>query len=98
VTESELFEHPWRDNLFYTSDYFQALFDMAVDLIKAGKAYVDQETAEEIREHRGNVTTPGKASKYRGRPVAENLKLFEEMQVGKHPEGSMILRAKIDPE
>ena len=84
------------DGLFYASDYFDQLYDWAVQLIKAGKAYVDDLSADEIREHRGTLTKPGKDSPYRNRTVAENLDLFERMRAGEFPDGSRALRAKID--
>jgi glutaminyl-tRNA synthetase len=84
------------DGLFYASDYFDQLYEWAVKLIKDGKAYVDDLTAEEIRKHRGTLTEPGKDSPYRNRPVEENLKLFERMRAGEFPDGSRTLRAKID--
>ncbi len=84
------------DGLFYASDYFGQLYEWAVQLIKAGKAYVDDLTADEIREHRGTLTKPGKDSPYRNRSVEENLALFERMKAGEFPDGSRVLRAKID--
>ncbi len=84
------------DGLYYASDYFQQLYDWAVQLIKAGKAYVCDLTADEIREHRGTLTEPGKDSPYRNRSVEENLDLFERMKNGEFPDGSRTLRAKID--
>jgi glutaminyl-tRNA synthetase len=84
------------DNLFYASDYFAQLYDWAVQLIKAGKAYVDDLSADEIREHRGTLTKPGKDSPYRNRSVEENLSLFERMRAGEFPDGSRTLRASID--
>lgn len=86
----------WEDRLFYASDYFQQLYDWAVELIKKGKAYVDHQTAEEIRLNRGTLTEPGKDSPYRSRPVEENLDLFERMRKGEFPDGSCVLRARID--
>lgn len=86
----------WGDNEYYASDYFEQLYEWAVFLIKKGLAYVDSQTSEEIRIHRGTLTEPGKESPYRNRSVEENLRLFEEMREGKHPDGSMVLRAKID--
>jgi glutaminyl-tRNA synthetase len=80
----------------YASDYFDQLFAWAVQLIKSGKAYVDDLTAEEIRQHRGTLTEPGKDSPYRNRTVEENLDLFERMRKGEFPDGSRVLRAKID--
>jgi glutaminyl-tRNA synthetase len=84
------------DGLFYASDYFDQLYEWAVKLIKDGKAYVDDLTAEEIRKHRGTLTEPGKDSPYRARSVKENLNLFERMRAGEFPDGSRVLRAKID--
>ena len=84
------------DGLFYASDYFDQLYDWAVQLIKAGKAYVDDLSADEIREHRGTLTKPGKDSPYRNRSVDESLNLFERMRAGEFPDGSRVLRAKID--
>ena len=84
------------DGLFYASDYFAQLHEWAIDLIKAGKAYVDDLTATEIREYRGTLTEPGKDSPFRNRSVEENLDLFERMKNGEFPDGSRTLRAKID--
>jgi glutaminyl-tRNA synthetase len=84
------------DGLFYASDYFDQLYEWAIKLIKDGKAYVDDLTAEEIRKHRGTLTEPGKDSPYRNRSVEENLDLFERMRAGEFPDGSRTLRAKID--
>jgi glutaminyl-tRNA synthetase len=84
------------DGLFYASDYFGQLYEWAVQLIKAGKAYVDDLSADEIREYRGTLTQPGKDSPYRNRSVEENLNLFERMRAGEFPDGSRVLRAKID--
>jgi len=86
----------WDERLFYASDYFQKLYDYAVLLIKDGKAYVDSLSADEIREYRGTLTEPGKASPYRSRPVEENLQLFERMRNGEFEDGAHVLRAKID--
>ncbi len=86
----------WEDRLFYASDYFQQLYDWAVQLIKDGKAYVDELSADEIREYRGTLREPGKNSPYRDRPVEENLDLLERMKTGEFPDGSLVLRAKID--
>jgi glutaminyl-tRNA synthetase len=86
----------WGDRLYYASDYFQQLNDWAVQLIKDGKAYVDDLTADEIREYRGTLTEPGKESPYRNRSVKENFDLFERMKNGEFPDGSKVLRAKID--
>jgi glutaminyl-tRNA synthetase len=84
------------DGLFYASDYFDQLYEWAVQLVKDGKAYVDDLTADEIRQHRGTLTQPGKDSPYRNRSVKENLDLFERMRAGEFPDGSRVLRAKID--
>ena len=86
----------WGDNEYYTSDYFEKLYEFAILLIKKDKAYVCDLSAEEIRQYRGTLTTPGKESPYRNRSAEENLKLFKEMRDGKHPDGSKVLRAKID--
>ncbi|WP_243141255.1 glutamine--tRNA ligase/YqeY domain fusion protein [Alkaliphilus pronyensis] len=86
----------WEDRLFYASDYFEALYEYAVKLIKKSKAYVCDLTAEEIREYRGTLTEPGKDSPYRNRTIEENLDLFERMKNGEFPEGAKTLRAKID--
>ena len=86
----------WGEHLYYASDYFGQLHEWAIKLIKDGKAYVDDLTAEQIREHRGTLTQPGKESPYRNRPVAENLDLFERMGKGEFEEGSRVLRARID--
>jgi len=84
------------DGLFYASDYFDQLYEWAVKLIKDGKAYVDDLSADEIRKHRGTLTEPGKDSPYRNRSVEENLNLFERMKAGEFPDGTRVLRAKID--
>ena len=86
----------WEDREYYASDYFEQLYQWAVQLIKAGKAYVDDLTADEIREHRGTLTQPGKESPYRNRSVEENLDLFKRMRAGEFEDGSRVLRAKID--
>jgi glutaminyl-tRNA synthetase len=86
----------WDERLFYASDYFEQLYEYAVQLIKAGKAYVCDLTADEIREYRGTLTKPGKDSPYRTRPVEENLNLFGRMRAGEFKDGSRTLRAKID--
>lgn len=86
----------WEDRLYYASDYFEQLYYYAVQLIKKGKAYVCDLSADEIREYRGTLTEPGKESPYRNRTVEENLDLFERMRKGEFPEGSRTLRAKID--
>ncbi len=84
------------DNLFYASDYFQQIYEWAVMLIREGKAYVDEQTPEQISEQRTNPTVPGIESPFRNRSVEENLRIFQEMKDGKHDEGSMVLRAKVD--
>jgi glutaminyl-tRNA synthetase len=84
------------DGLYYASDYFEQIYEWAIRLIKDGKAYVDDLSAEEIRKHRGTLTEPGKESPYRNRSVDENLDLFERMRAGEFPDGSRVLRAKID--
>ncbi len=86
----------WHDNEFYASDYFEQLYQWAVELIKKGKAYVDDLNEEEIRQYRGTVTEPGRESPYRNRSVEENLDLFERMRRGDFPDGSHVLRARID--
>ena len=86
----------WEDRLFYASDYFGQLHDWAVQLIKAGKAYVCDLTAEEVRQYRGSLTEPGRESPYRNRSVEENLDLFARMRAGEFPDGFRTLRAKID--
>jgi glutaminyl-tRNA synthetase len=86
----------WEDRLFYASDYFEQMYQYAVQLMKAGKAYVDDLTADQIRDYRGTLTEPGKESPYRNRSVEENLKLFERMRAGEFEDGSRVLRAKID--
>lgn len=88
--------YDWGDNLFFASDYFEQLYDFAVKLIRSGNAYVCDLKGSEIREYRGTLTEPGKASPYRKRSVEENLDLFERMKAGEFPEGSHVLRAKID--
>jgi glutaminyl-tRNA synthetase len=84
------------DGLYYASDYFDQLYEWAIKLINEGKAYVDDLSAEEIRQHRGTLTEPGKKSPHRNRGVKENLDLFERMRKGEFPDGSRVLRAKID--
>ena len=86
----------WKDRKYYASDYFEKLYEYAIELIKSGKAYVDDLTAEEIREYRGNLTEPGKESPYRNRSVEENLDLFTRMKNGEFADGQKVLRAKID--
>lgn len=86
----------WEDRLFFASDYFDQMYEAAVKLIKKGKAYVSDLSAEEIREYRGTLTEPGKEDPSAGRSVEENLSLFEEMKAGKFEDGSKVLRARID--
>lgn len=86
----------WEEREYYASDYFEKLYDYAVQLIKKGKAYVDDQNADQIRETRGTLTEPGKESPYRNRSIEENLDLFERMRKGEFPDGSRVLRAKID--
>jgi glutaminyl-tRNA synthetase len=86
----------WEDRLFYASDYFEQLYEFALRLIKKGKAYVDDLSADEIREYRGTLTEPGKNSPYRARTVEENLDIFERMRADEFPDGAKVLRAKID--
>ena len=86
----------WEDRLYYASDYFEQLYEWAVQLVKAGKAYVCDLNGDEIREYRGTLTAPGKESPYRNRTIEENLDLFRRMRAGEFPDGSRTLRAKID--
>jgi len=86
----------WGEHLYFASDYFQQMYEYAVSLVKQGKAYVDDLTAEEIKEYRGTLTEAGKESPYRNRSIEENLELFEQMKQGELDEGSCVLRAKID--
>jgi glutaminyl-tRNA synthetase len=86
----------WQDRQYYASDYFEQLFEFAVQLIKKGKAYVDSLSSDQIREYRGTLTKPGKNSPYRERTIEENLDLFERMRAGEYDEGEHVLRAKID--
>ncbi len=86
----------WEDRLFYASDYFPQMYEGAVKLIKKGKAYVSDLSAEQIKEYRGSFTEPGKEDPYSTRSVEENLKLFEEMKEGKYADGEKVLRARID--
>ena len=86
----------WGDREYYASDYFPQLYDLALRMIKEGKAYVDEQTSEQIAEQKGTPTQPGVESPYRNRPVEENLDLFQRMNAGEFEEGSMVLRAKID--
>ena len=84
------------NNIYYASDYFQQLWDFAIQLIKEGKAYIDEQTSEQIASQKGTPTQPGTNSPYRDRPIEENLELFHKMNSGELEEGSMVLRAKID--
>ena len=86
----------WHNDIYFASDYFTFFHDCAVHLIREGKAYVEQQSAEEMRANRGNLTTPGKPSPFRDRPTDENLDLFARMKVGAFKEGECVLRAKID--
>ncbi|MBU2535764.1 MAG: glutamine--tRNA ligase, partial [Chloroflexi bacterium] len=86
----------WEDRLYYASDYFEQMYEYAVQLVEAGKAYVDELSAEEIRDYRGTLTEPGRQSPYRNRSIEENLDLFRRMRAGEFPDGSRVLRAKID--
>jgi len=86
----------WDDREFYASDYFKQLYEYAVELIKRGKAYVCDLSADEIRQYRGSLTEPGRESPYRDRSIEENLELFESMRAGEFEDGSRVLRAKID--
>jgi glutaminyl-tRNA synthetase len=86
----------WGEHLYHASDYFEQLYEWAVHLVRAGKAYVDDLSADEIREHRGTLTEPGRNSPYRDRAVEENLDLFLRMRKGEFPDGARVLRAKID--
>ncbi|MDD3162337.1 MAG: glutamate--tRNA ligase family protein, partial [Bacteroidales bacterium] len=83
-------------NIYYASDYFQQLWDFAVKLIQEGKAYIDEQSAEEIAKQKGTPTQPGIESPYRNRPVEESLELFKKMNTGEIAESAMVLRAKID--
>src|SRR5262245_17046093 len=86
----------WGDHLYYASDYFPQLYEWAVHLIENGKAYVDDLSAEEIREYRGTFTEPGRDSPWRDRPIEESLDLFERMRAGEFPYGARVLSGKID--
>jgi hypothetical protein len=86
----------WEDRLFYASDYFEQLYQYALQLIRKGKAYVDDLSPDEIRQHRGTLTEPGRESPYRNRSIDENLDLFQRMRAGEFPDGARVLRAKID--
>ncbi|MEJ2540114.1 MAG: glutamine--tRNA ligase/YqeY domain fusion protein [Gemmatimonadota bacterium] len=86
----------WNDHLYFASDYFDRMYEVAVTLIRKGKAYVDSSSEEEIREARGTVTEPGRPTAYRDRPVEENLDLFRRMRAGEFPDGAHVLRGRID--
>ncbi len=86
----------WKDHLYFASDYFDQMYEAAVNLIKAGKAYASDLTPEEIREYRGTLTEPGKDDPNRNRPVEESLQIFTDMRDGKYEDGTMVIRAKID--
>ena len=86
----------WEDRLFFASDYFAQMYEYALQLVKVGKAYVDDLPADQIAEYRGNLTQPGKNSPYRDRPIEENLDLFQRMKAGEFADGQKVLRAKID--
>ena len=86
----------WKDHLYFASDYFDQMYEAAVNLIKAGKAYASDLTPEEIREYRGTLTEPGKDDPNRNRPVEESLQIFTDMRDGKYEDGAMVIRAKID--
>jgi len=86
----------WGQHLYHASDYFEQLYDWAVHLVRADRAYIDDLSADEIREHRGTLTEPGRNSPWRDRPVEESLDLFERMRAGEFPNGARVLRARID--
>ena len=88
--------YDWEDRLYYASDYFEKLYELAERMIREGKAYVDEQTSEQIAAQKGTPTQPGQHSPFRDRPVAESLDLFHRMNAGEFPEGAMVLRAKID--
>jgi len=96
MTDVKWLGFDWGKGLYYASDYFEQIYDYAVHLIRTGKAYVDSLTAEEIREHRGTLTAPGRESPHRNRPIEENLDLFSRMRAGEFEDGTYVLRAKID--
>ncbi len=96
VEDARWLGYDWGDRLYYASDYFDQLYEMALELIQIGKAYVDELSQEEIRQYRGTLTKPGLESPYRNRPVEENQALFEKMRAGAFKEGEAVLRAKID--
>ncbi|MCX4313944.1 MAG: glutamate--tRNA ligase family protein, partial [Clostridia bacterium] len=86
----------WDGEIFFASDYFEVMYRAAVTLIERGKAYIDDISPEDMKKMRGTLTEPGVESKYRNRPVAESLALFEDMRAGKIADGALVLRAKID--
>ena len=86
----------WAKHLYFASDYFEQLYDFAKALIESGDAYVDSQSADQMRSNRGTLTSPGQDSVYRKRSIAENLQLFRDMRAGKYPDGAHVLRAKID--
>ena len=86
----------WGEKTYYASDYFEQMYEYAVQLVKAGKAYVDDLSADEIRKYRGTLTKAGMESPYRNRSVEENLHLFERMRQGDFPNGAQVLRAKME--
>ncbi len=88
--------YDWGDRLYFASDYFEQMYEYAIQLIQAGKAYIDELSAEEVRSYRGTLTEPGRLSPYRDRPIEESLDLFKRMRAGEFPDGSRVLRAKID--
>ena len=88
--------YDWAERLTYASDYFEQLYEFAEELIKKGKAYVESQSAEEIRQTRGTLTEPGKNSPFRDRNVEQNLTLFRQMRAGEFDDGTHVLRAKID--
>ncbi len=96
ITDVKWLGFDWQDRLFYASDYFDQMYTYAEDLVKKGKAYVDDLTADQIAELRGTLTNPGTKSPYRDRSIDENLSLFRRMKAGEFPDGSKVLRAKID--
>src|SRR5665213_4547887 len=96
MTDVKWLGFDWEDRLYYASDYFDQLYEWALKLIRAGKAFVCDLSAEEMRKYRGTLTESGKESPYRNRAVEENLDLFERMRAGEFPDGSRTLRARID--
>jgi len=96
ITDVHWLGFDWADRLFYASDYFERIYEFAVDLIKMGKAYVCSLNADQMREYRGTLTEPGRESPYRNRPVDENLDLFTRMRAGEFEDGAHVVRAKID--